>query len=129
MQRKDHWCRCRGGGCEGGRGMKRGRGRPSFHRKITRIPKSKKLIPIETGEILFEESSEKFKTSNPPVFLYLDELEAIRLVDSEGMSQDQAGVSMNISRGSVWRLLQSGRKKLIEAIFNKNEIRICNCQL
>lgn len=48
----------------------------------------------------------------------------MRLVDSEKLTQDEAGSLMGISRGSIWRLLQSGRKKLITAIFEKREIRI-----
>jgi predicted DNA-binding protein (UPF0251 family) len=38
-------------------------------------------------------------------------------VDLEGMYQEQAGVSMGISRGTVWRLLASGREKVTRSIF------------
>jgi predicted DNA-binding protein (UPF0251 family) len=51
-------------------------------------------------------------------FLKMDELEAMRLCDSEGLSQQLAGERMNISRGSVQRLVSSGRKKLVDAIVN-----------
>jgi len=63
-----------------------------------------------------------FKPSGIPtselekVLLPLDELEALRLCDSQGLSQEEAGAKMGISRGTVQRLVKSGRQKIIEAI-------------
>jgi len=48
--------------------------------------------------------------------LYPDETEAIHLCDGLGLTQQQAGERMGISRGTVQRLVVSGRKKLIEAL-------------
>lgn len=48
--------------------------------------------------------------------LALDELEALRLCDAEGLTQEQAGVQMNVSRGTVQRLVTRGRKTLIDAV-------------
>lgn len=50
------------------------------------------------------------------VILDIDELEALRLCDGEGLSQAVAGAQMAVSRGTVQRLVTSGRKKLIDAI-------------
>ncbi len=50
------------------------------------------------------------------VFLPADELEALRLCDGLGLTQEEAGEKMGISRGTVQRLVSSGRKKLINAI-------------
>jgi predicted DNA-binding protein (UPF0251 family) len=60
-------------------------------------------------------------TPNPPrnlepVFLEMAELEAFRLVDLEGLSQEEAGQRMGVSRGTVWRLVQSARKKTAQAL-------------
>ena len=52
------------------------------------------------------------------VQLPFDELEALRLCDHEGLSQTEAGNRMGISRGTVQRLVTSGRKKVIETIVN-----------
>lgn len=52
------------------------------------------------------------------VFLDLDELEAMRLCDVMGLSQSDAGVHMKVSRGTVQRLVSSGRKKTADAIIN-----------
>lgn len=48
--------------------------------------------------------------------LGLDELEAMRLCDLEGKQQDEAAQEMGISRGTIQRLLQSGRRKLLTSI-------------
>ena len=50
------------------------------------------------------------------IVLEIDELEALRLCDGEGLSQAEAGERMGISRGTVQRLVTSGRNKLISAI-------------
>ncbi len=50
------------------------------------------------------------------VSLGIDELEALRLCDVEEFHQQQAADEMGISRGTVQRLVGSGRKKLVEAV-------------
>lgn len=52
----------------------------------------------------------------PVNWIELDEFEAMRLCDLEGLSQVQAGVHMHISRGTVQRLLESGRRKVVQAL-------------
>jgi len=51
-----------------------------------------------------------------PVFIEFAEVEAFRLVDLEGLSQEEAGQKMNISRGTIWRLVQSARRKTAQAL-------------
>ena len=68
-------------------------------------------------------------TPNPPrnlepVFLEMAELEAFRLVDLEGLSQEEAGQRMGVSRGTVWRLVQSARKKTAQALSEGRAISI-----
>lgn len=54
---------------------------------------------------------------NPePVIIDPAELEAIRLIDLEGLLQEEAGKRMGVSRGTVWRLLKSGRRKVATAL-------------
>lgn len=52
-----------------------------------------------------------------PVYIDEAEVEALRLVDLEGLYQEEAGMSMNVSRGTVWRLLTEARRKVILALF------------
>ncbi len=51
-----------------------------------------------------------------PVTLRFDELEALRLCDAEGLTQEQAGEIMGVSRGTIQRLVVSGREKMVTAI-------------
>lgn len=48
--------------------------------------------------------------------LYMDELETLRLCDSLGMTQHEAGLEMGISRGTVQRILTSARRKVADAL-------------
>ena len=52
------------------------------------------------------------------------ELEAFRLVDMEGLSQEEAGQQMGVSRGTIWRLVQSARKKAAQALSEGRPIHI-----
>jgi predicted DNA-binding protein (UPF0251 family) len=55
-------------------------------------------------------------TTTNPISIEAAELEALRLVDLEGLSQERAGTKMGISRGTIWRLLQSARRKVAQAL-------------
>ncbi len=57
------------------------------------------------------------KAADVPIHLDLAEIEVLRLIDLEGMYQEQAGETMGFSRGTVWRLLQGAREKVVRAIF------------
>ena len=46
----------------------------------------------------------------------VDELEALRLCDLEGLSQAEAGGRMGVSRGTVQRILASARRKTADAL-------------
>ena len=58
------------------------------------------------------------------VSLELGELEAMRLCDRERCDQEEAGRRMGVSRGTVQRLLKSGRAKVIEALLDSKALRI-----
>ncbi|MDC7233297.1 MAG: DUF134 domain-containing protein [Spirochaetales bacterium] len=71
-----------------------------------------------------------FKPSGIPsreletVELNLDEFEAVRLCDYDGLNQIEAAESMEVSRATVQRLLQSGRKKIVDVLLNTKELLI-----
>lgn len=48
--------------------------------------------------------------------LLRDELETLKLCDLEGLTQEQAGQRMGISRGTVQRTLTRARCKVTEAL-------------
>jgi predicted DNA-binding protein (UPF0251 family) len=58
------------------------------------------------------------------VRLGLDELEAMRLCDLEGDEQEAAGARMGVSRGTVQRLLKSGRAKMLRAVLDSSALVI-----
>jgi predicted DNA-binding protein (UPF0251 family) len=63
-----------------------------------------------------------------PIFIETAELEALRLVDMEGLSQEEAGQEMSISRGTIWRLVQSARKKTAQALTEGRPLQIAASQ-
>lgn len=56
--------------------------------------------------------------------LELGELEAMRLCDVEGLLQEQAGDRMGVSRGTVQRLLERGRAKVVRALLESAALLI-----
>ncbi len=96
---------------------RRARGRPLKPRRISlssRFPRSIVYFP-EIGFV------------NPPVNteeITIDELEALKLIYLDNLSYDDASKMMNISRGTVWRLVESGRRKLIKAITERRPFQI-----
>jgi predicted DNA-binding protein (UPF0251 family) len=58
------------------------------------------------------------------VQLLVEEAEAIRLKDLEGMEQEECAGKMNISRSTFSRLLDSARQKIADALLNGKAIRI-----
>lgn len=79
------------------------RGRPPKPVRLGVAPRVERFIPVP-------------QVNPEPFYLEPAELEALRLVDLEGLSQEEAGVRLGVSRGTVWRLLQSARKKTAQAL-------------
>ena len=58
------------------------------------------------------------------VVLGLDEVEALRLADLEGMDQDAVGRMMSISRPTAGRILAAARHKVAEALVMGKALRL-----
>ena len=56
--------------------------------------------------------------------LTVEEAEAIRLKDLEGLEQEEGAEKMNISRPTFQRVLASARQKIADALLNGKAIRI-----
>ncbi len=61
--------------------------------------------------------------------LALDELESLHLCDDKGMTQEEAGVCMGVSRGTVQRLVASARKKVAQALVGQKALAIVGDEL
>jgi uncharacterized protein len=58
------------------------------------------------------------------VLLTLDEYEALRLADLEGLYQEQAALRMNISRQTFGRIVETARRKVADVLVNGKTLRI-----
>jgi predicted DNA-binding protein (UPF0251 family) len=58
------------------------------------------------------------------VAMTLDELEALRLADLEGLYQEEAAGQMGVSRPTLGRILESAHRKVAEALVLGKALRI-----
>lgn len=54
----------------------------------------------------------------------LDELEAMRLADLDGLYQEQAAEQMNVSRTTFSRIIDSAHRKMADALVHGKALRI-----
>jgi hypothetical protein len=87
--------------------------RPKNPRTVGAIPKVTYFKPAGIPLKMLEE-----------VGLSVEEAEALRLKDIEGLEQEQCAGKMNISRPTFQRVLSSARKKVAEALLGGKAIRI-----
>jgi uncharacterized protein len=87
--------------------------RPTKWRKIENVPAVQFFVPSETELQEIPENT-----------LKLEELEAIRLKDLEGLEQEDCAKKMEVSRPTFQRILISGREKIADSLINGKTIRI-----
>ncbi|MEA3312094.1 MAG: DUF134 domain-containing protein [candidate division WOR-3 bacterium] len=58
------------------------------------------------------------------VSLTHEEVEALRLADLEGFYQEEAAQAMGVSRATFGRVLDSARRKLVDALINGKGIQV-----
>jgi len=86
--------------------------------------------PLTCRRVAFLPNVTYFKPAGIPlraleeVRLSVEEAEAIRLKDLEGLEQEQGAERMNISRPTFQRVLASARQKIANALLNGKAIRI-----
>lgn len=64
------------------------------------------------------------KRSSEKVSLYLEEYEAIKLLDYEGMTQEEAAVHMEISRPTLTRVYETARQKVAKSLTEGKDLII-----
>ncbi len=82
-------------------------GRPKSCRWVKEMPKVRRFKPQGVPVTGLEEVS-----------LTVDELEALRLADLEGLYQSEAAEKMNVSRQTFGRIIDAARKKVADGLVN-----------
>ncbi len=86
--------------------------------------------PVKYRWVSYKPEIDFFKPAGIPVrgldivTLTLDEMEAIRLADYEGLYQEEAAEKMKVSRQTFGNIVSSARKKISDAIINGKAIKI-----
>lgn len=87
--------------------------RPRNCRRVGSMPESHYFKPRGIPLSMLEE-----------VVLSVDEFEALRLADLEGLYQEQAAERMNISRQTFGRIIESAHRKVAEALVEGKALKI-----
>ena len=87
--------------------------RPKCCRRVAGLPRCKVFKPAGVPACSLEE-----------VILTVDELEAVRLADLQGLYQEQAAREMNISRQTFGRIIELAHRKVAETLVGGKALRI-----
>lgn len=87
--------------------------RPRHCRRVGSVPQSNYFKPRGIPLSILDE-----------VILTVDEFEAIRLADLEGLYQEQAAERMNVSRQTFGRIIEAGHRKVAEALVQGKALKI-----
>ncbi len=85
--------------------------RPKKYRRVCQYPQTLSFSPEGTAQA-------------EPVTLTVDEYETIRLMDREGLSQEEASVRMGVARTTVQQIYGTARKKIAQAIVDGHPLVI-----
>lgn len=88
--------------------------RPIKWRRIEHLPKVHYFVPSEKS----------ISTNGKEVKLKIEEMEAIRLKDLEGLEQNECAEKMQVSRPTFQRILLAARAKVADSLVNGKEIHI-----
>lgn len=87
--------------------------RPRKWRKVCCLPESNEFGPMDQGDC-----------ASPVVYMAVDEYETIRLIDLEGLTQEECAEHMNVARTTVQRIYFEARKKIAESLVLGKILRI-----
>ena len=86
--------------------------RPRKRRRVCRLPNIKVYGPLD-GDIHDE-----------PIILSVEEYEVIRLIDLEGLEQEQCAERMDVARSTVQRMYTEAKQKVADSLVNGKILRI-----
>lgn len=87
--------------------------RPRKWRKVCCLPESDLFGPLNAP-----------KLNSEIIIMTVEEYETIRLIDLEGMMQEECAERMNVARTTVQRIYNDARKKLAKSLVNGNILKI-----
>lgn len=87
--------------------------RPRKWRNVCCLPENSEFGPLDRG--LSEQQL---------VIMTIDEFETIRLIDLEGLTQEECARQMNVARTTVQSIYNIARKKLADSLVNGKNLRI-----
>lgn len=87
--------------------------RPRKWRKVCGLPQNDLFGPLDTQV-----------HENRPVIMTVDEYETIRLIDMEGMVQEECAQKMNVARTTVQRIYNDARKKIAKSLVEGRILKI-----
>ena len=82
-----------------------------------------RLVAGEPGAAVFKPAGRR-GCEVELVDMTLDEFEALRLADLEGLYQAEAAARMGVSRATFGRIIESARRKVAEALVHGKALRI-----
>ncbi|OPY02093.1 MAG: hypothetical protein A4E66_02730 [Syntrophus sp. PtaB.Bin001] len=86
-------------------------------------PKKSRCIACKPNSFFFKPQGIPLTDLEESVLL-MDELEALRLADVEGLYHEEAALQMKVSRATFGRVLSEARHKVAEAILRGRALRI-----
>jgi predicted DNA-binding protein (UPF0251 family) len=90
-------------------------GRPPKHRVLSEEPGVKEFSP---------NFADDRSRSSDIIQMSADEYEAYRLTEYLGLNQNEAAKRMGISRGTLWRILESAKKKLAKMMVEGHQLQV-----
>jgi predicted DNA-binding protein (UPF0251 family) len=102
-----------------GRRRRRRFGRPPKHRVLDAEPGPRRFMPV-----LPAGNAPAMPGVRAPIDMSADEYEAYRLTEYLGLNQEEAAERMGISRGTLWRVLQSAKKKLARMMVEGRRLQV-----
>ncbi len=87
--------------------------RPIKCRSVCRLPKVREFRPASDSPVCAK-----------TVTLTVDEYESIRLIDHEGLSQEECGAYMQIARTTVQQIYNNARRKIADVLVSGSALKI-----
>ncbi|WP_053957078.1 DUF134 domain-containing protein [Inediibacterium massiliense] len=87
--------------------------RPKKWRRVCQLPEVNKFGPVDLS-----------KNTEQSIIMTVEEYETIRLMDLEGLNQEQSADIMGVARSTIQRIYESARKKLADSLVNGKILKI-----